>query len=153
MRHSQQQLRWDTLTSGIHARKHNMSVEKQRHDRQCNKYTKIRQKRFYGNCPTQQTIHITLMLRAIEALVTWHSQTESNQRCMCRNTWHTCSVTASHCQLQAGNKLRTELNASCCITFQVSVNATSHDARQHSFRRSTISWNVGRFSLLKQKII
>ena len=33
---------------------------------------------------------------------------------------------------------------------QVSINAVSQDADQQSFRRSTISWNVGRFSLLEQ---
>jgi len=41
------------------------------------------------------------------------------------------------------------LHATCHIIIQVSNTAMGHDADQHCFRRSTISWNVGRFSLLK----
>jgi len=44
-------MRHDDVIIVVH--KSTMSVQKQRHDSQCNKYAKICLKRFGGNCPVQ----------------------------------------------------------------------------------------------------
>ena len=55
VRQSQQKPWRGISTSCYRTRKHNVYVRKQRHDSQCNKYTKIRLKRFAGNCPTRHS--------------------------------------------------------------------------------------------------